>query len=85
MTLAERRRTETLYGLSPAGEPKRLEDDWPLKEPRSPDRFVFAENRLKALGFNYVAEGKTLSWIDAHADGVVYVDPRQSGRPGFEV
>jgi len=50
-----------------------------------PDQLAWAESRLESLGFKRVIEGRTRSWVDEHADYVVYADHRFVSRIGFEV
>ncbi|MFZ0792006.1 MAG: hypothetical protein WAM94_20525 [Chromatiaceae bacterium] len=83
--LAKRRASETLYRVSPGDEPKLLDEYWHSRETRSPDQLLWAEDRLKLLGFRCVTEGRIVSWVDEHADYVVYADHRFVGRISFDV
>jgi hypothetical protein len=83
--LAERRQTETLYRVSPDGEPL-LEDEGPTPgRSRSPGELGWAEDRLRSLGFRCVVDGRTRSWVDETDRYVVYADLRSAGEIGFEV
>lgn len=83
---AQRRKTETLYRVSLGGEPKLLDDGCYSWSPsRSPEQLVFAEERLKSLGFQCVVDDNVKTWVDERENHVVYADPRQAGRLEFEV
>ncbi|QSA97069.1 hypothetical protein [Methylococcus sp. EFPC2] len=82
----QRRKTETLYRVSPGSEPKLLDEgSYAWSPPRSPEQLAFAAERLKSLGFQCLTDNNVQTWVDEQADYVVYADPRQAGRLEFEV
>jgi hypothetical protein len=86
--LAKRCQSEPLYRLSLVGEPKLLDEGFsPLlsETARTPEKLAWAEQRLASLGFRHVTEGRVHSWVDEHADHVVYAGPRFPGRISFQV
>jgi hypothetical protein len=86
--LAKRRASEPLYRVSLVGEPQLLEkasNSLFSKLARTPEKLAWAEQRLASLGFRHVTDGRVHSWVDEHADQVVYADPRFPGRISFEV
>ncbi len=83
--LAKRRRTETRYRLAPGGGPLLYDEQMLGDQPRSADQLAWAEERLQALGFRCVDEGKTRGWVDETDDYVVYADPRATGCIRFKV
>jgi len=82
----QRRKTETLYRVSPASDPKLLDQgSYSWSPSRSDEQLAFAEERLKSLGFQCVTDNNVRTWLDEQTDYVVYADPRQAGRLEFEV
>jgi len=82
----QRRKTEMMYRVSPGNEPKLLDEGCNSWSPaRSPEQLIFAEERLKSLGFQSLTDNNIRTWTDEQGDYVVYADPRQAGRIEFEV
>lgn len=82
----KRRKTETLYRVSPDQEPKLLdEESYSWSPARAPGQLAWAEERLKSLGFHCLIERKIQSWVDERVDCVVYADVRQAGKLEFRV
>lgn len=82
--LAARLNSETLYKVSPFGEPVLASSD-SLSEARNEADLAWAEERLKSLGFKVMNEGRVRTYLDEHADYVVYADPRMKGDIKFTV
>ncbi|KYF63874.1 hypothetical protein BE15_12430 [Sorangium cellulosum] len=52
---------------------------------RDPTQLMWAEQRLSALGFQVVAEGRIKSYTQSDKGFVVYADPRAEGEISFRV
>lgn len=83
---AERRQTETVYRFAPGAEP-RLPDDVVNSSatPRTAADLLWAEDRLKALGFKRTTDGNCVAWVDERKDCRVYANPLAAGRIDFTV
>lgn len=79
--LQKRRETETLYKIDPFSTPLLIDEGWRLffASPRTPEGLLWAENRLKELGFLKVAEGSVVSMVANILTHVVYADYRKEG------
>lgn len=82
--LAARKKSETLYRVSPHNEPD-LADATFRSEVRDPEGMLWAEGRLKSLGFQVRIDGMIKTYLDERPDFVVYADPRLKGEIKFTV
>lgn len=82
--LTARLKVETLYKVGPFGEAELANSKF-LKGARDAEGMLWAEDRLKSLGFQIVKEDRTKAYINERTDVVVYADPRIRGEIGFSV
>ena len=79
--LQQRRETETLYKSGPFSAPELIDEGYQFyfASPRTPEGLMWAENRLKELGFSKVIEGNVVSMVAENVSHVIYADYRKEG------
>jgi hypothetical protein len=82
---AERIRTEVLLRTSPGKEPVLMDDVSYGCEPRDRAEFLWAESRLKELGFERIEEGRVRQYLRESDSFGVFADPRAKGEILFRV
>jgi hypothetical protein len=83
--LRRRRTTEMLFKVGPNEEPVLIDEGWGAGSPRTAKQLIWAEERLRGLGFAVVSEQRVKSYVKGDDNSVVYADPRSSGKITFSV
>lgn len=82
---AERIRTEVLLRTGPGKEPVLMDDVGYGCVPRDRVDFLWAESRLKELGFEKIEEGRVRQYLRESDSFGVFADPRAKGEILFRV
>ncbi len=84
-TLRQRREVEVKYVIAPEDPPCLVDEDLFGNEARTPDELLWAEDRLKELGFTLSVDGVTKTWTRETDDVVIFADHRTRGHIEFRV
>ncbi|ADO71712.1 hypothetical protein [Stigmatella aurantiaca] len=83
---SRRSQEEVLLRLSPRSDEKAvLLDEVLFDKPRTNEQWIWAEERLKNLGFEKKVEDRRMSFIRRVGNHLVYADPRSEGRIHFKI
>lgn len=84
--IAERRKIETLYQVTPDAEAQLLDDSSVMgRHPRTESEMAWAEQRLTNLGFHIAEENQVKTYTDEQETFITYADPRYRGQIAFNI
>ncbi len=82
----ERMKTETLYITEPFGTPELVDSSsYSRKDSRNEEGILWAEERLKTMGFSAVVDDRVRTHTKEYDDFIVYADLRMNKKIDFEV